>query len=65
MSSLRADIYQAALQLFDGDQVAAERWLRTPAKALGGRAPLELLEFKDGTKVVRDLIGRLEHGVIT
>lgn len=58
-------IHQAAVQLFDGDQAASDRWLSEPAKALGGRTPLEALALEGGAEAVRDLIGRLEHGVIT
>ena len=65
MDNLESTIHQAALNLFAGDQAAADRWLKTPAKALGGRTPLEVLALEGGADAVRDLIGRLEHGVIT
>ncbi len=58
-------IVDAADQLFEGDHEAALRWLKEPAKALGGVAPLDYLDTEVGADAVRDLIGRLEHGVIT
>jgi putative toxin-antitoxin system antitoxin component (TIGR02293 family) len=60
-----ATAYRAALQLFEGDAEAARRWLNEPAKALGGNTPLQHLDTGAGADAVQDLIGRLEHGVIT
>jgi putative toxin-antitoxin system antitoxin component (TIGR02293 family) len=57
--------YQKSLQLFEGDRDAAVRWLKEPAKALGGSSPLDYLDTEAGADAVRDLIGRLEYGVIT
>ncbi len=57
--------WAAALRLFEGDAAAARRWLNEPAWALGGRTPLENLDTEAGADEVRDLIGRLEHGVVT
>lgn len=52
-----------AIELFEGDGDAALRWLRSPARALGGAAPLDLAKTEPGTLEVEQLIGRLEHGV--
>lgn len=60
-----ATAYRAALQLFEGDAKAARHWLNEPAKALGGNPPLQHLDTEAGADEVQDLIGRLEHGVIT
>ncbi len=60
-----AAAYLAALRLFEGDEEAARRWFREPAKALGGNTPLEHLDTEAGADEVQDLIGRLEHGVAT
>lgn len=60
-----ASVYRAALQLFEGDADAARHWLIEPAKALGGHPPLQHLDTEAGADEVQDLIGRLEHGVIT
>ena len=60
-----AAAYLAALRLFEGDEEAARRWFREPAKALGGNTPLEHLDTEAGADEVQDLIGRLEHGIVT
>jgi putative toxin-antitoxin system antitoxin component (TIGR02293 family) len=60
-----ASIIDSADQLFEGDHEAALRWLKEPSRALGGVTPLDCLETEAGTEMVRDLIGRLEYGVIT
>lgn len=57
--------YRSALQLFEGEAESARRWLNEPAKALGGDSPLQHLDTEAGAAEVRDLIGRLEHGVYT
>ncbi|MCY1538575.1 putative toxin-antitoxin system antitoxin component [compost metagenome] len=53
-------LWDAAVELFEGEQVAAEHWLYQPLPALGGRTPLQA-----PLQEVLDLIGRLEHGVFT
>ena len=60
-----AAVYRAAVQLFEGDEAAARAWLSEPARALGGGTPLQHLDTETGASAVRDLIGRLEHGVYT
>ncbi|UXB11884.1 DUF2384 domain-containing protein [Aeromonas dhakensis] len=55
----------AALQLSDGDNSTALQWLKLPSKALGGESPIQMLRTPPGTEAVMDLIGRIEHGVIT
>lgn len=57
--------YRDALELFDGDTKAAGTWLNRPEKSLGGNTPLEYLDTEAGLQKVHDLIGRLEHGIIT
>lgn len=59
-----ARVLRRATALFEGDRAAARQWLRTPAKALGGKTPRECLETEADAEAVLDLIGRLEHGVI-
>jgi putative toxin-antitoxin system antitoxin component (TIGR02293 family) len=58
-------LYQKALELMNGNRAAATRWLTTPKPALGRRPPLELAQTEFGAREVEDLIGRIEHGVIT
>ena len=58
-----AKLHKKALDLFEGDAVAARTWLSSPNRALGGRIPLSLVETELGVLAVEDVIGRLEHGV--
>ena len=38
-------------------------WFEMPNQALGGLEPQRLAEYPNGISKVRDLIGRIEHGV--
>lgn len=61
---LRASrIFDLAVDLFEGDVIAARRWLRTPQRGLGGEVPQEFASTEVGAREVEDLIGRLQHGV--
>lgn len=46
-----------------GDAERAARWLHRPNRALGGVAPLVLLDTDIGAQQVEELLGRIEHGV--
>jgi len=41
------------------------KWLRLPNTSLGGMEPLELLEYPTGISKVRDVLGRIEHGIFS
>jgi putative toxin-antitoxin system antitoxin component (TIGR02293 family) len=56
-------VFGRALELFEGDDEQARRWLLTEARALGGRTPLDLARSEIGAKEVEMLIGRLGHGI--
>jgi putative toxin-antitoxin system antitoxin component (TIGR02293 family) len=58
-----ARVFQRAVDLFDGDQPAARRWMASPARALAGRTPLDVARTDGGAREVEALIGRVEHGV--
>jgi putative toxin-antitoxin system antitoxin component (TIGR02293 family) len=58
-------VFAKALELFEGDAVAARRWLGTPARALGGERPIGLARTDVGSREVEALIERLEQGVVT
>lgn len=60
-----ARVMDAATHLFNGDSAGAATWLNSPAKGLGGEKPLALLTTPTGVEAVMDLIGRIEHGVIS
>jgi len=46
-----------------GDRDVADRWLRRPTRALGGRAPLDLVVTEPGGELVEDLLMRIAHGM--
>jgi len=48
-----------------GSTDKAARWLRQPNRALGGRVPLALLDTDAGTREVEEVLGRIEHGVVS
>ncbi len=56
-------VFEKAVELFDGDVLAAATWLTSPKKALANETPLEYSRHELGAREVENLIGRLEHGV--
>tara|TARA_B100000749_G_scaffold280067_1_gene274601 strand:- start:1521 stop:1853 length:333 start_codon:yes stop_codon:yes gene_type:complete len=64
VEELRKLMKQEAIELFEGDQRAAERWLLSSQQALGNRPPFGLMGTAAGIQKVRTLIGQLEHGVV-
>lgn len=46
-----------------GSQDHFFKWLNLPNTALGGMEPRELVEIPGGVSKVRDILGRIEHGV--
>jgi putative toxin-antitoxin system antitoxin component (TIGR02293 family) len=47
-----------------GKEEPAINWLRRPNRALGGEVPLHLLDTDLGARLVEDVLGRIEHGVV-
>lgn len=47
------------------DAEVADRWLRLPNPALGGRVPIELAQLDVGAREVEASLVRLAHGVFT
>ncbi len=61
---LRASrIFGLAIDLFEGDRMAALQWLSTAHRALGDETPMDLIQTDVGAREIENLIGRLEHGV--
>ena len=46
-------------------KAAARDWLQAPNRALGGKAPLDLLDTSFGTELVREELYRLEYGIVS
>ncbi len=57
------ELFEKTLGLFENRQ-KARAWLRKPALALGGQAPLDYAGTELGAREALDLIERLEHGVL-
>ena len=58
-------VFEMAVDMFEGDNAAALRWLTAPRKALEGNTPLAYARTEVGAREVENLIGRLEHGVFS
>ena len=58
-----SNIFEKAVDLFEGNPEAAVQWLTTPKKALGGHQPIQYSRTELGAREVENLIGRIEHGV--
>ena len=54
-----------AIALFDGNEADARAWLNSPARALDFQKPINFAETETGAREVENLIGRLEHGILT
>ncbi len=60
-----AQIWQAALDLFDGDPARTRAWLMAPAFGLSNTSPIEYARTEFGGSEVRDLIGRIADGIFS
>ena len=58
-----AEIYEAVLDLFDGDAGSTLAWLTSPVRGLGNVRPIDMARSEFGARDVRDTIGRLRDGV--
>ena len=57
-----AKLYDKALDVFE-DEGATEKWLKEPARGLGGDIPLEYARTELGAREVEKLLSRIEYGV--
>ncbi|HYL72773.1 MAG TPA: MbcA/ParS/Xre antitoxin family protein [Bryobacteraceae bacterium] len=53
-----------ALEVFGSSDRAIE-WMREKNPALGNQPPIRVIQTEAGGKAVRDVLGRIEHGVIS
>ena len=53
-----------AVAVFGAEDKAAT-WLRRPNRALNGELPIRLLDTDVGARQVEDILGRIEHGIIS
>lgn len=59
-----AQLMKLATELF-GDERRGLEWIREPVYGLGHKRPIDMVSTSVDFEVVRDLIGRLEHGVFS
>lgn len=57
-----ADLFLFGIEVFSGRENFL-KWLSLPNTALGGMEPGELINIPGGISKVRDILGRIEHGV--
>jgi putative toxin-antitoxin system antitoxin component (TIGR02293 family) len=48
-----------------GSEEKAALWLRRPNRAVNGEVPLALLDTDLGVRQIEDVLGRIEHGVVS
>lgn len=56
-------LYQYGVEVF-GDKDNFNIWLNSKSIALGGTTPKDLLDTKFGISMVKDALGRIEHGIL-
>ncbi|HIO97126.1 MAG TPA: DUF2384 domain-containing protein [Leucothrix sp.] len=61
-------LYRVAILLERATEVleskaTAVHWLKSPKKSLGGQTPLDFADTEVGIEEVKELLGRIEHGV--
>jgi putative toxin-antitoxin system antitoxin component (TIGR02293 family) len=55
-------IMARAIETF-GDRDVAIQWMNAPNRAMGGHAPLSVINTDPGVEIVQRILGRIEHGV--
>ena len=57
-----ADIYSYGYEVFE-DEARFNKWMFSSNRALGGSTPFDLSSNQFGREEIKNLIGRIEHGV--
>jgi putative toxin-antitoxin system antitoxin component (TIGR02293 family) len=57
-----ASLYQYGSMVLN-DRASFQDWLNTSLMALGGKCPLDFMDNDTGISIIRDILGRVEHGV--
>jgi putative toxin-antitoxin system antitoxin component (TIGR02293 family) len=55
----------ALAKRYIGDEDRARRWLKRPNRALGGPAPLDLIDTEPGARAVENVLGRIAYGGVS
>jgi putative toxin-antitoxin system antitoxin component (TIGR02293 family) len=59
-----ARVAAQAFAVFGAEDKAAT-WLRRPNRALNGELPIDLLDTDVGARQIEDILGRIEHGIVS
>lgn len=57
-----ASLYRIGENVF-GELSMFREWMQSPLIALGGKKPIAFMTNDTGISIIRDLLGRIEHGV--
>lgn len=57
-----ADVYSYGYEVFEDEQ-RFNNWILSPIRALGGKAPYEIMDNQFGREEVKNIIGRIAYGV--
>tara|TARA_B100002049_G_C15967270_1_gene327152 strand:- start:3 stop:512 length:510 start_codon:yes stop_codon:yes gene_type:complete len=57
-----AELYDYGIEVF-ANKEKFEKWMNRKSLALGGIIPKDLLDTSHGIRIVRQALGRIEHGV--
>jgi len=60
-----ARVFSRAMELYGGNSDLARSWMKRPNRAFGEVSPFEMAKTDVGAREVENLIGRIEHGVIS
>jgi len=60
-----ARVFSRAMELYGGNSDLAQSWMMRPNRAFAGVSPFEMARTDVGAREVENLIGRIEHGVIS
>ncbi|MEA2109934.1 MAG: antitoxin Xre/MbcA/ParS toxin-binding domain-containing protein [Pseudomonadota bacterium] len=58
-----AEIIKLGMEVFN-DRDTFLKWLTEPNKVLRKKTPIELLKFRTGCDLVRNLMGQIQHGIV-
>ena len=59
-----ARVAAEAVSVFGAEDIATT-WLQRPNRALNGELPIRLLDTDVGARQVEDVLGRIEHGIVS
>ncbi len=56
------ELFERGYEVF-GEKSKFRNWLRTENRILGNIRPIEILDTPIGIEMIKDILGRIEHGV--